>query len=86
MSGYLEALRDRADSGHDKCSLGRVLVEKGQEEYEAVIGAIFGKDEHGHLYPPQKVADVLRAEGGYRWSESLIRRHREGKCQSCLNR
>lgn len=84
MSKYVDELRKRQGQGPDLCALGMVLKDKGKEEYEAIIEAIFAKDERGRYFPVPWLVDEFRDE--YGWSTHFFRRHRSGDCASCKSR
>lgn len=84
MSKYVDDLRKRRAEGPDLCALGAVLENEGQEEYDAIMEAIFAKDDNGKFFPAPWLVDEFRDT--YGWSTHFFRRHRIGDCQSCLNR
>ena len=83
MSKYVDGLRERQAEGPDLCALGAVLESKGQEEYDAIVEAIFAKDEMGKYYPAPWLVETFREYG---WSTHFFRRHRLGDCKSCQTR
>jgi hypothetical protein len=83
MSTYRELLQS-APKGRKDCGLGRILETEGQEKHDAVLNVMFERDEDGQLFSCRKLANLFDEE--YGWSEFFFRRHRNGKCVSCLNR
>ena len=84
MSRYLELLQGVPDTSGHECGLGKILATEGQEKHDEVLEAIFAADERGMLYPISRLIEAFHEE--YGWSEWFFRRHRNGKCVSCLNR
>jgi len=84
MSKYVDALQQKAGTAPDHCALGRVLEERGEEEYEAVKEAIYGLAPNGTQYPLSWLVEVFKED--YGWSDHFFRRHRNGECASCRNR
>ena len=83
MSKYLELLAE-IKTNPKGCGLGRVLRDEGQEKYDEILEAIFAVDEFGIPYSTAKLETIFKEE--YGWSSFFYRRHRNGKCVSCLNR
>jgi hypothetical protein len=84
MSTYLELLQNAPPIGRKECGLGRILESEGREKHDEVLDAIFQVDEKGRFFPYSRLVSVFYDE--YGWSEFFFRRHRHGKCVSCLNR
>jgi len=86
MSTYLELLETKADEWVGKdCGLGKILANEGKEKYDDVLEAIFAKGKKsGKYHPISRLVEVFNEE--YGWTEFFFRRHRNGKCVSCLNR
>jgi len=67
------------------CGLGKILETEGKEKHDEVLTAIFTIDPNtGRLHSDQKLVDLFASE--YGWSEFFFRRHKAGKCVSCLKR
>ncbi len=84
MSTYLEFLQSHSRNAGKDCGLGKILREEGQAKHDQVLEAIFSKDKKGRLYPVSWLCEAFGDE--YGWSEFFFRRHRDGRCVSCLNR
>ncbi len=84
MSTYLEFLQ-QAPNGGIECGLGRIIEKEGWAKHDEVLNAIFAIDEEtGRMFPVSRL--VLLFDDEYGWSDFFYRRHREGRCVSCLKR
>jgi len=85
VSRYQELLQSMPDRNGGDCGLGKILEKEGREKHDEVLEAIFAIDERtGKMYSDAKLAAAFEDE--YGWSEYFFRRHRAGKCVSCMNR
>ena len=84
MSTYLEYLQNMPEAKGTDCWLGKFLETEGREKHDEILDAIFQTGEDGKLYPISWLEAMFTDE--YGWSEFFFRRHRNGKCVSCLNR
>jgi hypothetical protein len=84
MSTYRELLQNAPSMAKD-CGLGKILKAEGREKHDAVLNAIFEiNPDTGKLYSDRRLEKLFADE--YGWSTFFFRRHRNGKCVSCLKR
>lgn len=83
MSTYLEYLQNMPKRRGKECGLGNILETEGREKHDEILDAMFAIREDGTLYPVSWLEEAFSDRG---WSEFFFRRHRAGKCVSCLNR